>query len=340
MESGLEENRSTQAEVRPVSRFLRFVLASIAALVIVGIILGVASTTGMLVGGADSFFFPLYLWALVQFAPVVGIAAAAYPRRWLSSRHNAFIVTVVGAAVGCLCYYLVQWRIASIHYSTGIQSIPWWVRYSSWIVTPVFEFQMASCWIATGALAMLVTLTRRTRTVLIAAAALCVLAVILPAPAFNFAKHNQELTVAFVIPANPGTIASKPPRIGYSGGGCLNYAGTDAVEAHVLDAVSKAGLPGTYRVAGVARCGNGKKALQIIVLNPPVPADTQLPQPDGTELIYVSQPDGWHTIPAQARTLGRNVEIHGPKSGDRWIATYWIHTAAYPEEFGDRVRPD
>ena len=343
MESDLEQNRSIQAEVRPANRFLRFGLATISTLVLGGIILGVSRATGMLVGGADSFFFPLYLGQLVQFAPVVGIAAAAYPRRWLSSRHNAFIVTVVGAAVGCLCYYMLQERIAWLSHhaaTTGIQNIPRLWRYTFWEVTPVFEFQMASCWIATGALAMLVTLTRRTRTVLIAAAALCVLAVILPAPAFNFAKHNQELTVAFVIPANPGTIASKPPRIGYSGGGCLNYAGTDAVEAHVLDALRKAGLPGPYRVAGVARCGKGKKALQIIVLNPPVPAEAQLPQPDGTELIYVSQPDGWHTIPAQAPTLGRNTEVRRPESGYHWIATYWIHTAAYPEAFGGIVRPD
>jgi hypothetical protein len=335
MESEMEENRSTQSEVRPANRFLRFVLATIATLVLGGIILGVTRATGMLVGGADSFFFPFYLGQLVQFAPFVGIAAAAYPRRWLSGHHNALIVAVVGAAVGCLCYYVLQERIAWLIHHAATNT-----RYALWEVTPVFEFQIASCWIATGALAMLVTLTRRTPRVLVSVAVICVLAVVLPSPIFNFARHNQELTVAFVVPANPGTIVAKPPRIGYSGGGCLNNAGTDAVEAHVLDAVRKAGLPGPYRVAGVARCGTGKKALQIIVLNPPVPADTQLPQPDGTELIYVSGPDGWHTIPAQARTLGRNVEIHGPKSGDRWMAFYWIHTAAYPEEFGDRVRPD
>jgi hypothetical protein len=340
MESGLEENRSIQADVRPANRVLRFVLASIATLVLGGFILGVTRATGMLVG-RDTFFFPFYLGQLVQFAPVVGIAAAAYPRRWLSSRHNAFIVALVGAAVGCLCYYLLQERIAWLTHhaaTTGIQNIPG--RYAFWEVTPVFEFQIASCWIATGALAMLVTLTRRTPRVLVSIAVLCILAVILPSPVFNFVRHNQELTVAFVIPATPGTVVAKTPRLGYSGGGCLNYAGTDAVETHVLDAVRKAGLPGPYRVAGVARCGTGKKALQIIVLNPPVPADTQLPQPDGTELIYVSTPDGWHTIPSRVPTLGRNVEIQGPKLGDRWIATYWIHTAAYPEEFGDRVRPD
>ena len=109
--------------------------------------------------------------------------------------------------------------------------------------------------------------------------------------------------------------------------------------AHVLEALRKAGLPGPYRVAEVNQSGTGKKALQIIVLNPPFPAQAQLPQPDGTELIYVSGQDGWRTIPAQARTLGRNVEVQGPKTGFRWIASYWIHTATYPAAFGGAVWP-
>jgi hypothetical protein len=341
MESQTIENHSIETSVKPASRFLRFVLASIATFVLGGFILGVTRATGMLVGGANSFFFPSHLGQLVPFAPVVGIAAAAYPRRWLTSRGNAFIVALVGAAVGCLCYYLVQVRIASIHYSTGLQSIPWWGRYLLWPVTPVFEFQMASCWIATGALAMLVTLTRRTRTVLVAAAALCLLAVVLPSPIFNFVRHNQELTVAFVVPADPGASAAKPPHAFSVGTGShwLSQAGADAVAAHVLEALRKAGLAGPYRVAEVNQSGAGKKALQIIVLNPPFPAEALLPQPNGTELIYVSQPDGWRTIPAQAPTLGRNTEIRGPKTGFRWIASYWIHTAAYPEAFGGAVWP-
>jgi hypothetical protein len=336
MESELEQDRSIQADVRPVSRFLRFGLATIASLVLVGFILGVMRATGMLVRGDNHFFFPLYLGQLVQFAPVVGIAAAAYPRRWLSSRHNAFIVAVVGAAVGCLCYYVLQERIAWLSHHAATNT-----RYAFWEVTPVFKFQMAWCWIATGALAMLVTLTRRTPRVLVSAAVLCVLAVVLPSPVFNFVRHNQELTVSFVVPADPGASAARPPHV-FSisiGPHWLSQAGADAVAAHVLEAMRKAGLPGQYRVAEVNQSGTGKKALQIIVLNPPVPADAQLPQPNGTELIYVSSPDGWRTIPAQAPTLGRNTEIQGPKTGYRWIATYWIHTAAYPEAFGGAIWP-
>jgi hypothetical protein len=300
----------------------------------------------MLVGDRVPWF-QSELGFLVPFAPVVGIAAAAYPRRWLSARRNAFIAAVVGAAVGGLCYYLIQVRIAWMsHHATtsiqNIQNIPWWAHYLWWSVTSDFEFQIASCWIATGSLAMLVTLTRRTRTVLVSVAVLLVLAVVLPSPIFNFARHNQELTVAFVVPADPGTTAAKPPRSFSVGTGShwLSQAGADAVAVHVLETLRKAGLPGPYRVAEVNQSGTGKKALQIIVLNPPVPADALLPQPNGTELIYVSTPDGWRTIPGQAPTLGRNTEVRRPESGYHWIATYWIHTAAYPEAFGGIVRPD
>jgi hypothetical protein len=210
------------------------------------------------------------------------------------------------------------------------------------MVTPVFEFQMASCWIATGALAMLLTLPRRTRTVLVAAAVLCVLAIALPAPVFNVARHNQQLTVAFVVPASPGGSAARPMRAFSitAGSHSLNNSGADAVAAHALEELRKAGLPGPYRVAEVNQSGTGKQALQIIVLNPPFPAEAQLPQPDGSELIYISQPDGWHTIPAQARTLGRNTEIQGPTAGYRWMASYWIQTATYPGKFGGAIWPN
>ena len=345
MESQTVEDHSTEASVKPANRFLRFGLASIATLVLGGFILWVMRATGMLVGGANDFFFPSYLGQLVQFAPIVGIAAAAYPRRRLSGRHNALIVAVVGAAVGCLCYYVLQERIAWLSHhaaTTGMQNIPRSWRYTFWEVTPVFEFQIASCWIATGALAMLVTLTRRTRSVLVAIAVLCLLVVVLPSSIFNYVRHNQELTVAFVIPANPGASAAKPLKAFSvaTGSHWLSKAEADAAAAHALESLRKAGLPGPYRVAEVNQSGTGKKALQIIVLNPPVPAEGQLPQPDGTELIYVSQPDGWHTIPAQGRTLGRDTEIQGPTTGYRWMASYWIQTATYPEKFGGAIWPN
>ena len=238
MESELEQDRSIQADVWPASRFPRFVLASISTLVLGFIILGLTRATGMFVG-RSAHFFQAYLGLLVPFAPVVGIVAAAYPRRWLSSRGNAFIVAAVGAAVGCLCYYLSPGWMVLLGHLTVLRHVPL-LRSLLWIVTPVFEFQIASCWIATAALAMLATLTRRTPTVLVAVVVLCVLAVVLPAPVFNFVTNNQELTVAFVIPANPGASAAKPLRAFSvaTGPHWLSQAGADAVAAHALEAKS------------------------------------------------------------------------------------------------------
>jgi hypothetical protein len=191
-----------------------------------------------------------------------------------------------------------------------------------------FELQAITWSIAIGASAMLVTLTRRTPAVLATVTVLCVLAVVLPAPVFNLVTHNQELTVAMVVPVSSDASAAKPPRVISVVPSWLDQAGANAVAVHVLEVLRKAGLPGSYRVAEVDRVGRGRKALQIIVLNPPVPAESLLPQPDGTELIYVVKPDGWHTIPAQAPTLGRSVEVRGPRIGFPFLATYCVPDAS------------
>ncbi|MGD0859664.1 MAG: hypothetical protein ABR912_10115 [Terracidiphilus sp.] len=325
MESELKQDRPAEASVKPVSRFLRFGLASIAALVLSGIILGITYAARM---------FPGYQiqWAetevrlIVPFALAVGIAAAAYPRRWLSPRGSAFIVAAVGAVVGCLCCLVFPgWMILL----SGLSNLHFGWGFLLGARLPLaFELQAAAWLIAAGASAMLVTFTRRKPIVLVAVTMLCLLAIVLPSPVFDLLTNNQELTVAFVIPASSGASAAKPPRAFSSGPQWLNEAGANAVAAHVLEALRTSGLPGQYRVAEVYRCGTGKKSLQIIVLNPPVPALAHLPQPDGTELIYVAKPDGWETIPSRAPTLGRSVEVRGPRTGLPYLATSCIPNAA------------
>ena len=325
MESELKQDRSIQADVRPASRFLRFGLASMTTLVLGGIILGVTSATGMLVMGGHSIWFRAELGLMVPFALALGIVAAALPRRGLSGSRNPFIVAATGAAVGFMCYYLFpRWMLWG-HLNVW-RRVSW--LHLFWVFSPDFEFQTASCWVAAGALAMLVTLTRRTPAVLVAVAVLCVLAIVLPAPAFNLLTNNQELTVAMVVPVSPGVSASKRPFVFSSGPHWLDQAGANAVAAHVLEDLRTSGLPGQYRITDIYRCGAGKKSLQIIVLDPPVPAQALLPQPDGTELIYVSKPDGWRTIPSQAPTLGRSVEVRGPETGRPYLARYCVPDAA------------
>jgi len=325
------------AEVRPTSRFLRFGLASIATIVLGGIILVVAHATGLLVGDR-TYWFQAAPWFLAPFAPVVGVTAAAYPRRWLSCRYNAFIVVALGAAVGGLFYSLSPGWLVLPRYLNFWRFIPW-ARNLLWYFSPDFEFQMASCWIAAGAAAMLVTLARKTLRNLAAATLLCLLAVVLPPPLFSYVTNNQELTVAFVVPVKPGASAVKTPRVIDLGPHPLLRAETNTVENHVLETLQKAGLIGPYRVAEIDRCGTGKKALQIVVLNAPVSTKAQLPEPNGTELIDIAEPNGWRTLPTQAATLGRFVEVR-PSPSRSFLAMYWIHGATSTSGFGSAIRPD
>ncbi len=337
MKSQAIQSCSIAIDVRPVSRFLRLGLASSTAFVLGGIIFGFTRAMGMFAALVSSWFQWRLVWFLIllPLAFAVGIAAAAYPRRWLSSRRGAFIVAAVGAATGILSFSVfVVWMIREGY--TGQLRYGW--RELGTILPLYFILQIFTWLIAVGPSAMLVTLTRRTPAVLVSVAALCLLAVVLPAPVFNFATNNQELTVAFVIPASPDAGEMKPPRIVSTRPHPLHGAEANAGTAHVLEALRKAGFPGPYRVAEIDRCGTGKKALQIIVLTSSFLVKTQLPQPDGTELIYVSQPDGWRTVPEQAPTLGRNVEVR-PGTNTSTLAMYWIH-AVDQSGFGGGIRAE
>jgi hypothetical protein len=328
MESKLEQDHPREVSVKPGNRFLRFGLAGITALVLSGIILGATYAAHMFPhepyqSGWAGFEF----WRLIApFALALGLAAAAYPRRWLSLRRSAFIVAAVGAAVGCLFFILfLEWVVLRSH-----------VLYhgrGGFLGTPIplaIGLQMTMWLIAAGASGMLVTLTRRVPALFIAVAVLCLLAVVLPRPVFNLLTNPQQLTVAFVVPVSPGASAAQAQgAYTFDTPQGIDPAEAKGVAPHVLEALRTAGLVGQYRVVRIWICGSGKKkSLQIIVLNPPLPAQAQLPQPNGTELIYVAKPDGWQKIPAQAPTLGRSVEVRAPRPGWPWLAEACIPDAA------------
>ena len=297
-----------------MTRLLRFGLAGITALVLTCIILGTAYATGLLAGG-HMYTIELPLKLSVPFALTVGIVAAAYPRSQPSGGRHAFMAAVVGAVVGCLYWYLSERLVAMLF--TG--------KWQWGFLSPDFEVQAASCWVAAGTSAMLVAFTRRVPTILVTIAVLCLLAVVLPAPLFNYLTNNQELTVALAIPVSPGAIATRPPEVINSGSKEFDAA---KVGAHVLEALRSSGLPGEYRVTNLYRAGTGKRSLQIIVVSTPVASRALLPQPDGTELIYVQKPDGWESIPSRAPTLRRSIEIWGPGDHRDSLAYFGIPDAS------------
>src|SRR5260370_725945 len=65
----------------------------------------------------------------------------------------------------------------------------------------------------------------------------------------------------------------------------------------------------------------------IVFISEPVASVVKLPEPSGTDVIYVQGPDRWRTVPSQVRTLDRYIEIRPPDAGDKSLAGLMIHDA-------------
>lgn len=299
----------------PMSRLFRFLIGAVSAFALSCIILGVAYATGLL-AGEHAYVFELPIKLSAPFAIILGIIAAIYPTPRDSRKHNAFMVAALGAAVGCLYWYLSERLTIGLHF-TG--------RWQWGVLSLDYELQAASCWVAAGASAMLAAVIRRAPTVLVTTVILCSLAVVLPAPVFNRLTKNQELTVALATPVRPGTSVMQPPQVILTGSEEFDVT---KVTSHVLETLRASGLQGEYCVTNLYRIGTGKKSLQIIVVSTPVAGRARLPQPDATELIYVQRPDSWERIPSQAPTLGRSTEVWRPRDRNDLLAYFGIPDAS------------
>lgn len=298
-----------------MGRLSRFVIGVVTAFVLSCIILGVAYATGLLAGD-HTYVFELPIKLSAPFAVIVGMVAAVYPNRQDTRKHNAFAVAALGAAIGCLYWYLSERVMMAIIYS----------GYWNWGFRSLdYELQAASCWVAAGASAMLTAVIRQTRPVLVATAILSSLAVILPAPLFNKLTNNQELTVALVTPVNLVASRTNPYQVIHTGSREFDVP---KATAHVLAALRSAGIQGEYHALSLCRIGTGKKSLQIILVNAPVVSRARLPQPDAAELIYVQTPEGWNKIPAETPTLSRSVEVWGRRDRPDWLLYFSIPDAS------------
>jgi membrane protein DedA with SNARE-associated domain len=298
-----------------MSRLLRFAIASLAAFLLSCIILGIAYVTGLMAGDhVYTVELPIKLSA--PFAVLVGIIAATYPYREDSRKHNALLVAALGAVLGCLYWYL-SGRLYALHFAG---------RWQWGFLLPNYELQAVLCWVAAGASALLGAIVRRIRTVLMTAAVLCSVAVLLPAPLFNYVTNNQELVVAFAAPAATGGKTAQPPHVITFGAKQFDAAKT---AAQVLDELHSSGVQGGFCVTNLYRIGTGRKmSLQIIVLKAPVSNRVLLPEPNGTALIYVQEPNGWQRIPSHAPILHRSVEVWGPGTHTDSLAYFGIPDAS------------
>lgn len=267
---------------------------------------------------------------MLAFLPIiVGLVASIWPLPHLS--RSPLVAGVTGAVIGfaygyCvtrvdLAMFLGHWRWRYL----GPISMDWEI-----------DLAVSVCAAVPGTCAMLLAVTARSRRVIATVVTLILTALLVPAPAFDFITHNQELTVAVVIPYSAG--GGNGPRVS------SNYRSTPvdiaSVTSHVLGLLRDEGIAGHYRVSILWRDGRGKQALAIIVFKQPVMCRVELRQPRGSEVIYLQQPDGWKKIPSQVPTVNRLLRVDPPLSEDEFGFLHVIGVGGFGTIFPIRKTPD
>src|SRR5207237_10711545 len=150
-----------------------------------------------------------------------------------------------------------------------------------------------------------------------------IIAGIVPGSAFNLVTHNQEFIVAVVTPRNTDT-PSRPEvfeRID------MRHVDFDTMTSHILRSIGEAGITGQYQVVDLYRAGHGHPVLGIVVFSEPVATPIDLPEPRGTDVIYVQGHAGWKTIPSEVRPVNRHIQISPPypEDNNNWLASMMIY---------------
>jgi len=77
-----------------------------------------------------------------------------------------------------------------------------------------------------------------------------------------------------------------------------------------IEQVKEAGVTGRAVTFSFGNYGNGsKQSRAIIVIQSPVTAPVELPEPDATTIVYVQNAERWRLYPASAPTLKRTIRI-------------------------------
>jgi hypothetical protein len=234
----------------------------------------------------------------------VGLLAALWPLRQLN--WNALAAGMAGGAVGLTYGYLAV-------------PVGYWIMFHAWgafghsVFLKIWwgmDIEMMLCSAVASACAMLSTTTPRIRNVLLVVALLVIGGTLIPGPLFNLVRRNQELTVAVVTSESHGPHVPEVEE-----NGPVRSIDASAVSSRVMQLLRNAGIDGNYQVAQLYRQGHGKQVLAIIVIGGLVTKAADLPEPRGTDVIYLQEPGGWTRIPSQVPTLDRNIYIYRDPDG-------------------------
>jgi hypothetical protein len=297
-----------------MDRLKRFLSASLCTILLSYLILAIAIRNDLLANAA--LYDPTSVFKLgLVLAAINGILAAS-----LSKHLPAWGSILIAMLTAGIFGYLVP-RLGFHHF------IGAW-RWST--LEPGSEIQTTLCWIAATVSGLLIAFGRRVPA-LIATVVLSAIAIAVPAPAYRYLMHDQELTVAFVLPG-PSLPNSPSPRIL---NGSDNTINTAQLISDVRALLKRSGINDEYHLTFASRVGRGKRALQVIVIDRQVTSRAKLPEPKAAEVLYIQKGDAWERIPPDAPVLDRALRL----SRHNEHTDFWIPDAR-GVSLGGRIEPD
>lgn len=279
-----------------MARLFRFALAAILTVAVSLFVTYGSYVLGLWPGG-HRFRLEQCLLLGVLLPIFVGLLAALWPLRKLN--WSALAAGTAGTAVGLTSGYL----------AVRVEMFRSWHSFGHSVFLKIWwglDIEMMLCGAVAGASAMLLTTTPRTRNVSLTAALLVIIGVLIPGPVFDLVTRNQELTVAVVIPQSD---RPPSPEVEVADVAQVRPVDARAVSSRVVRLLRDAGIDGNYQVAQLYRQGHGKQVLAIVVIGGHITAAADLPEPHGTDVIYLQEPGGWKRIPSQVPTLDRDIYI-------------------------------
>ena len=101
-----------------------------------------------------------------------------------------------------------------------------------------------------------------------------------------------------------------------------------------LDILGTNGVTGRLIVSGISVHGEGKTSRALIIMENQLKTESDLPQPEGTNIIYVQHGDEWEKLPANAPTLKRKIHLEVSESNQK-ATQYWVELASGARQGGN-----
>lgn len=268
---------------------------------------GIIVVINMGFGASD--LLPFLVWSL-PFAIVIALVKKGLMDilHQLSLLLRYIVAAVIGIIGGVLWTYIVAFFLGE------------WFG--------AFSFPVLPCWIASGASGLIIGTSSHKNEgrpavielLLVIMIGLCSMTV--PKYLFDSSSNNQKIEVVSVkwkSSLDPLTVQDSSN---------LNVPDNSRLSNEDMTNLESLGLSGQIDYAGSSGfVGRGKPTRVLIVMQHQLKEPVELKQPNGVNVIYIQNEDGWKMYPSDAPTLERDIRLWADERNPTWATLYSIERA-------------